>query len=181
MNLELILGPMYSGKTSYIINIYKNIRNNNKDFMCYKPKIDNRYSNNEIVSHDSIKIPCISTESLLEDLKNKNLNNYKNILIDEGQFYKDLLEGINYLITKKYNGNIYISGLNGDFKKNKIGNILDLIPKANNVIFLRGICNICKNNKSSFSLKTSYGKNQIEIGGSEMYKGVCGNCYRDSL
>lgn len=181
MHLELILGPMYSGKTSYIINIYKNINNNKEDFLCYKPKIDNRYSENQIVSHNSIKIPCLSVESLLNDLQEKDITKYNNILIDEGQFYKDLLEGIEYLINKNYNGNVYISGLNGDFKRNKIGNILDLIPKANNIIFLQGICNICKKNKSSFSLKTSSGKNQIEVGGSDMYKGVCGSCYQDYL
>ena len=79
------------------------------------------------------------------------------------------------LLVEKYNKYVYISGLDGDFKRKKFGNILDLIPISDEVIKLKSICKC--GNAASFSRRISNEKEQISIG-NDNYEPVCRNCYR---
>ena len=89
--IKLITGPMFSGKTSELIRRYKRYQLNKKNkCLLVKYKGDTRYSENEIVTHDHIKIKSIKAE-LLSELNNI-INNYNIICIDEIQFFKDAYE-----------------------------------------------------------------------------------------
>lgn len=185
--LELILGPMKSGKTSKLIEIYKQYKYCNVSICVINHILDKRYSDCEVVSHDGIKIPCVSTHCLM-DLLNKdneqkgNNNNNNNILecdvflINEGQFFKDLYECVLDLLNN-HKKTIYISGLDGDYKKEKIGTMLDLIPHSDNVIKLNSLCGICRNgSKAIFSKRISNEIEQIVVG-VDNYIPVCRKCY----
>ena len=182
MKLTLVLGPMFAGKTSFIINKFHQEHKLFKDIIALKPTIDNRYSDNEIVSHnDNLKsIPALIVDDL-NQIEKTFLDNFDIILIDEGQFFKNL----NLWIRKmeNFSGEIIISALNGDFKRQAFGEINLLISRADNLIFLQGQCHFCSRS-SSFSLKktivkssTSQEENQIEVGGNDKYVPVCGSCY----
>ena len=89
--LELFVGPMFSGKTSALCNIFKQYTLSQYEPIVINHSIDDRYSNNsnELFSHDKIKIPCISTDKLStisEDVISKS----HIILINEAQFFPDL-------------------------------------------------------------------------------------------
>ena len=175
--LHLILGPMFAGKTTSLINKINEISNSlNKDEMLIiNHSSDIRYSENTfITSHDNIQIPCISMSLLsnIFDSKN-NISNIKYIFINEGQFFPDLFDNIKILLIE-YNIIIYICGLDGDYNQKPFPNckLLDLIPLSSSVIKLNAICSYCKN-KAPFTKRIINSTDIILIGGAESYQPVC--------
>jgi thymidine kinase len=139
--LELIIGPMFSGKSTEII---KRVRLNkiiNKKILIIKPKIDNRYIENKITSHDLESVECKIINNLNE-ISDEEIKNIDVLIIDEGQFFNDLYDNINKWLNN-YPINIIVAGLDGDFQRKPIGQILNLIPLSDKCIKLNSICNIC--------------------------------------
>jgi thymidine kinase len=180
MSLDLIIGPMFSGKSTEIIRRIRLAHIINKRVLVIKPKIDNRYddlNSTKITSHAFEKEDCIVLE-LLEEYDNL-INNYDIIIIDEGQFFTDLKK----YVIKWVNINekeIVVAGLDGDYTRNPIGMILDLIPQADNIIKLKSLCKECNNgNHAIFTHRKTLLENQklleqqIKIGGDELYIPLC--------
>ena len=190
--LEIILGPMYSGKTSRLVEIYNQCKFCNISVAVINHSIDNRYDDNLLSTHDKVKIPCIKTDKLMdlwvdsinmeEDVqsiprvKDKFKIGMSNvILINEGQFFPDLVEFVKLLLTN--DKKVYVCGLDGDFERKKFGQILDLIPLSDNVYKLSSLCSLCKNgNKGIFSMRLTNEKEQTVVG-SDNYIPVCRDCY----
>ena len=178
--LELILGPMFSGKTSKILDLYKQCEFSNIPVVVINHTSDKRYSETMLSTHDLKMIPCIQASSLCDameilEIKNK-ISDATVILINEGQFFKDLYEWTEIMIETNHK-EIYICGLDGDFNRNKFGQILDLIPLCDKVTKLKSLCSMCKNGtKALFSLRVTEEKEQVLIG-SDCYKPVCRACY----
>ena len=180
--LELFIGPMYSGKTSKLLEIYRQHKFCNQEIFVINYSDDKRYSNTHLSSHDKVMIPCNQVKILSELNENtltKNLlKKSEIIIINEGQFFPDLFEWTKDILLN-YNKRIYIGGLDGDFKANKIGKILDLIPLCDKVTKLTSLCAICKNGTPAiFSHRKSNEKEQIVIG-SNNYIPVCRKCYNN--
>jgi thymidine kinase len=171
--LKIILGPMFSGKTSYLINAYNDNISNNISTLAINHSLDNRYGTGEIISHDNISIPCIDMLKLSE-IYNTDFIKYDSIIINEAQFFDDILLMVTVLV-EKYNKNVIICGLDGDYRQKKFGSILDLIPICNEVTKLHGICHFCKS-KSYFTIRITKETDQISIG-NDNYLPVCRKCY----
>ena len=177
--LELFIGPMFSGKTSKLIELYKQYKFCNIPVLVINHSIDNRYTdltntNNmvELSSHDKITIPCLQTEKLLDIEVNFETNI---ILINEGQFFVDLYQFT--VLMLEQNKTIYISGLDGDFKRHRFGEILDLIPLCDKVTKMQSLCSLSKNGcPGIFSLRLTQEQQQTLIG-IDNYIPVCRNCY----
>lgn len=178
--LELIIGPMFSGKTSRLIEIYKQYTFCNIPVIVINHSLDDRYDQQLLSSHDKIMIPCIKV-SQLSDINNsysEQLNNSNIIIINEGQFFDDLYTWVESML--KQNKKIYICGLDGDFERKKFGKILDLIPLCDKVTKLTSLCNICKNGTPGiFSMRITDDKTQTLIG-YDNYIPVCRKCYEDN-
>lgn len=193
--LEIILGSMYSGKTSRLVEIYKQCQFCNISVAVINHSIDNRYDNELLSTHDKVKIPCIKTDKLMEiytegldiespleefksiaRLKDKfKIKNSEVILINEGQFFPDLYEFVNKLLDDEKK--VYVCGLDGDFEKKKFGQILEIIPLCDKVYKLTSLCSLCKNGKKGiFSMRLTNEKEQTVVG-SENYIPVCRECY----
>ena len=178
--LELILGPMFSGKTSKILDLYKQCEFSNIPVVVINHTSDKRYSETMLSTHDLKMIPCIQASSLCDameilEIKNK-INDATVILINEGQFFNDLYEWTKMMVETNHK-EIYICGLDGDFNRNKFGQILDLIPLCDKVTKLKSLCSMCKNGtKALFSLRVTEEKEQVLIG-SDCYKPVCRASY----
>lgn len=187
--LELFIGPMFSGKTSKIIEKYNKFKFLNIETMIINHTSDVRYNNESITSHDLNSIPSIMVNKLYDINCNSILYNKfissDVILIDEGQFFSDLYDWVKYTIDN-YNKKIYISGLDGDINRNKFGNIIDLVPLCDKITKFKSLCSLCKNgNKAIYTIKISdidisnsnHTENVVLVGGSETYKAVCRPCY----
>ena len=179
--LEIILGSMFSGKTSRLVEIYKQCKFCNIPVIVINHSCDNRYDDELLSTHDKIKIPCIKTNSLFEvwhkyylDINNE-INKAEVILINEGQFFTDLYEVVVDMLQK--GKKIYVCGLDGDFKRNRFGQILDLIPLCDKVTKLTSLCSICKNGTPGIFSKRITTEKEQTIVGSDNYIPVCRMCY----
>lgn len=170
--LEIILGCMFSGKTSKLIDIYNKLYDKNNLIYVINHSLDNRYSTNknQLFSHDNISIPCIQTTNLMDVYE--DIQTAKIIIINEAQFFEDLYDSVKLLLQN--NKHVYICGLDGDFMQSKIGQILDLIPLCDKVYKMRAICYYCKKD-AIFSKRITTETEQIVIG-STNYIPVCRSC-----
>lgn len=183
--LEIIKGPMFSGKTTRLLDIHKKYSFCGFDTIVINYEKDNRYSDVLLSSHDKRMIPCIKTLYLSDIvnfndiIKSKYYDTFlkaKAILINEGQFFPDIVEWVKTAV-EMYNKSVYICGLNSDFNRNKFGNWLDLEVFCDNVIMLHAFCSNCKKKPGLFSHRLS-NELDIEIIGSDSYIPVCRNCYK---
>ncbi len=198
--LELIVGPMYSGKTSRLVEVYNKCKFCNILVSVINHTIDNRYDEELLSTHDKVKIPCIKTERLMDFWLDPKINILEDrlsiedrlnilpklkeiwqicrsevILINEGQFFPDLKEFVDYLL--KNEKKVYICGLDGDFERKKFGQILDLIPLCDKVTKLTSLCSLCKDGTPGiFSMRLTKETEQTVVG-SENYIPVCRKCY----
>ncbi len=187
--LGLYIGPMFSGKTSKLMELYKQFKFCNISVAVINHSADTRYHKTLLSNHDNIMIPCIQTTKLMsvwnytsvEDSYNVHAENHMTvrnssvILINEAQFFEDLVEIVKSMLNE--NKTIYIFGLDGDFKCEKFGGILDLIPMCDSVKKLTSFCNLCKDGTPGiFSLRLTGEREQMLIG-SDNYIPVCRRCY----
>ena len=175
-SLELIIGPMFSGKSTELLKKIKILKVINTSFLVIKPKIDNRYSENRLVSHDKQSESCMNVDNL-DSIDESIIEKFNTIIIDEGQFFKNLKKNVLYWV-EKLNKNVIIGGLDGDYKREPIGEILDLIPYADDYKKLKALCLICKNgNHALFSHRLINDTNQILIGEENTYIPLCRKHY----
>jgi thymidine kinase len=105
-----------------------------------------------------------------------NYSNADVILINEGQFFTDLYDGVVTMLGE--NKKVYVCGLDGDFERKKFGSILDLIPLCDKVTKLTSLCSICKNGTLGiFTMRLSKELTQTVVG-SDNYIPVCRKCYK---
>ncbi len=184
--LELFIGSMYSGKTSKLLDIYKQCKFCNIPVTIINHTIDNRYHNTMVSTHDQAMAPCLQA-SELNDLWSDNGCEKKDlwahnavrdasvILINEGQFFPDLYDAVVDMLN--CNKKVYICGLDGDFERKKFGQILDLIPLCDKVTKLTSLCSQCKNGTPGiFSMRLTNETAQTVVG-SDNYIPVCRKCY----
>jgi len=181
--LEIILGPMFSGKTTKLLEIMDTLDEQNIKYIAVKPEIDNRYTddnNNFIVSHNLKKRECQVVSNLKDVLKeiqkSKTIESTRSetieyVIVDEGQFFQHLY-AFCLICLEKFNVNVIVTGLDGDYKREPMGEILNLLPIANNITKLSARCNIC-NAEAIFTHRTSTEKEQVLIGGSDKYVPLC--------
>lgn len=171
-SISLILGPMFSGKTTELIRNIKRYSIANKKCIIYKHEMDNRYDNDKITTHDNVKWDAKCYNNLLNLLEESM--EYDIIGIDEGQFFPDIVAFSEKLAS--CGKIIIIAALDADYKRNPFGRILDLIPLSENIIKLKAICGYCKND-ASFTKRLIFSEKIELIGGSEIYMAVCRTCY----
>jgi len=176
--LEIAIGPMFSGKTTHLIQAYKKYTYIGKRVIVLNYAEDKRYHDTMLSTHDKIMIPCMQTTKIRDIWNTREFMNSDVVLINEGQFFADLFDAVLEMIDglKK---KVYICGLDGDFKRGKFGSILDLVPHCDKVIKLQSLCSSCKNGKSAiFSHRLTQEDSQILIG-SDIYIPLCRKCYLD--
>jgi len=170
--LELIIGNMFSGKSTELIrriNIEKSI---SKRILVINYIGDNRYSNDSISTHDHTKVNCLKLENLL-DFNENMLSSYDSIFIDEAQFFTDLYKFVLNAVDTHHK-NMYVCGLDGDTNRNIFGEIIKLIPICDNLIKLHAYCNKCNDGTlAPFTKKLNNNDSLIDIGGSDKYIPVC--------
>lgn len=175
--IEIILGCMFSGKTTALMNRAKSYNSIGANVMNINYFMDTRYGDNHIISHDKEKLESINIKNLSEIKNTPKYNDIYNnstiICVNEAQFFSDLKSCILdfcYEDKKK----IFICGLDGDYKQEPFGQILELIPHANKVSKLSAFCGVCKDGTLACCTKRIVDdKEQILIGSNGEYIPVC--------
>tara|TARA_B100000287_G_scaffold314441_1_gene297898 strand:+ start:1879 stop:2415 length:537 start_codon:yes stop_codon:yes gene_type:complete len=176
MTINLTIGCMFSGKTSWLLNIAKMNKIIGKKVFIVNFEGDKRYSTNKIVTHSGDELECFFCEKDINFVK--CIEGYLEsdiICINEGQFFENLLDFC--LTASKEGKDVYVSGLDGDYLQNPFGEILNLIPHCETVNKIHAFCMVCKDGtKASFTKRIDGSKELILIGGSEKYLPVCRKC-----
>ena len=184
MSLTIILGPMFAGKSTMLINkinnlIDKNIGENNIYLINHIS--DNRYCKNggfSIATHDGIYVKshgCDKLYELIQILENPLISH---IVIDEAHFYEDLFEVVVKLLSQ--GKNIIIAGLSGDYmlKPFTKSRFLELIPYCTEIIKLFARCEKCEKDAHYTKKVTNVElSDQIKVGGKETFIPVCTEHY----
>ena len=177
MSLQVILGCMFSGKTTEMLRVIRRHRALNQRVMIINYSLDTRYSTTEehrMLTHDregEIAIPLDN----LEPSQVTNISEYQEsdvIAINEGQFFPNLVQFCQQAL--KDNKKIIVGGLDGDYRQRPFGEILNLIPIADTVTRLNAFCVVCRDGTPAyFTKRIVESTDQLLIGGSESYQPVC--------
>ena len=173
--ITIIIGPMFSGKSTFLLMQERKSLLANKKVCLFKHKTDQRYTSDDMVcTHDGkmSKSITIQTELLLLEKYNENLKQSDVILIDEGQFFPDLLEFCLLFANKM----IYISALSADFQQTMFPSIIQLLGHCDSIIHQKAICMKCGND-APFSYRKVNNDTQLLIGGSDLYEPRCRGCF----
>lgn len=171
--IEVISGCMFSGKTEELIRRLRRAQIAKQNVIIFKPKIDNRYSSNQIVSHSEQALNSTVVESadeIFEMSKNSQV-----VGIDEGQFFKgDLV-----LVCSKLADSgkrIIVTGLDLDYRGIPFEPIPQLLAIAEYITKTLAICVVC-GNPASRTQRNSNIKERIVVGAKDMYEARCRKCH----
>jgi thymidine kinase len=178
--LHVIIGPMFSGKSTSCVGQLKRQTavGDTSQVMVVKSTKDTRDPEG-VRTHDSICVECHRLEELMSIQHLPGFVEAKVILIDESQFFDDLVEGVRFMLD--LNKSIYVYGLDGDRHQQPFGKICELIPLADSVEKKLAICNFCGKDapftiSDKDDLPAQY--DQCIPGGVEMYSAVCRTCLK---
>ena len=169
---NLILGPMYSGKTSELLRRLNRYKIAKKKCLLIKFDEDNRYDDEYVCTHDQVKHKAVKCNKL-EKVDNLILD-YDVICIDEVQFYSD-----SSLYCDKWANQgkiVEACGLNGDFNKKPFEQITKLIPQIDNLLFLKAV-DKDTGEDAPFTFRLGSDTAQKVIGGLDKYSAVSRTSY----
>jgi len=171
--IEVVAGSMFSGKTEELIRRLKRAKIAKQKVDIYKPAIDVRYSENEVVSHDENSIRSTPVDNSANILL---LSDDADVIgIDEAQFFdKGLIE----VVVKLANMGIrvIVAGLDMDFKGVPFGPIPGLMAIADDVTKVHAICVRC-GSIAQFSHRLSEKEQVVLLGEKDIYEPLCRGCY----
>jgi thymidine kinase len=176
-SIEVICGSMFSGKTEELIRRLKRAQFAKQKVEIFKPKIDTRYHEQDVVSHDSNAIrstPVPSSSNIL-----LLANDVDVVAIDEAQFFDmDLVHVCNKLAN---NGvRVIIAGLDMDFAGNPFGPVPQLMAVAEHVTKVHAICMDC-GAIANHSFRKSAEKSLVMLGETDSYVPLCRECFNKSF
>jgi thymidine kinase len=177
--ITLIFGPMFSGKTTYLLSYERRFLIAKKQVLIIKWSNDTRYSENSIVTHDgqSNSQQCyVLNVNLLNEIPSKLMEKYDCILIDEGQFFPDLRQFCTQFCKLSSDKHIVIAGLSGDYKQECFESIAAVLSIADTIIHVKSICSQCGND-APFTARLSAEQEQTVIGSSDKYQPRCRKCF----
>ncbi len=171
--IEVIAGCMFSGKTEELIRRLRRAEIAKQKVMIFKPKIDNRYSEYEIVSHSEQSMKAVivnSAREIAELARDADV-----VGIDEGQFFDDdLVEVCNALADA--GKRVIVAGLDQDYKGAPFEPIPKLLAVAEYITKTLAICVVCGNPADRTQRKTAEG-GRILVGATDLYEARCRKCH----
>ena len=171
--IEVICGSMFSGKTEELIRRIRRAQIAKMDTIIFKPKIDDRYSPEHIVSHNQMKLNSKIVETSDEILTQSQKAEV--VAIDEAQFFDDDIVEICKILAKQKK-RVIVAGLDTDYRGEPFGPMPNLICEADYVDKLRAICVKC-GNPATYTQRTSKDNERVVIGETDIYEARCRNCY----
>ena len=175
--IEVICGSMFSGKTEELIRRLKRARIARQRVEIYKPAIDTRYSNDDVVSHDANSIPSTPVESARSILL--MASDAQVVGIDEAQFFDDaIVEVCNELANS--GKRVIVAGLDMDFKGIPFGPMPQLMAIAEDVTKVHAICVKC-GNLAHVSHRIVKDEQRVLLGEQHEYEPLCRQCYNKAL
>jgi len=170
--IQLILGPMFSGKSTELIRRLKRYQVAQYAVLIVKYAKDQRYDESGIATHCGQVLPAVSANKLSE--LQEMAGEYDVIGIDEGQFFPDIVSWCEEMANR---GKIVlVAALDGTFQRLPFPEMLALVPLAEAVTKLQAVCMVCFQ-EAAFSKRITEESGVEVIGGADKYMAVCRRCY----
>ena len=183
MSLDLVIGPMFSGKSSYLLSSIRRYKEIGWSTYIITSNLDKRYSSDiKIVNHYQESCNAdVAVDTLYTVSTHEKFLTARVVIIEEAQFYPDL---INFVLeaVEVYEKHVIVAGLDGDASRKPFGSLLQLIPIADNVVKLKALCKKCGDGTdalfTSYKLLTIHNEDSnISVGGAEKYEALCRKHY----
>lgn len=180
MSLQLILGPMFAGKSSELLGTVRKYNAIGWPSLVVTHSFDIRYSDKpEIVSHDADRHPAYATQNLAEIFTLPEYIHSRLLIIEEAQFFKNLKDYVLQAV-EGHGKDVICVGLDGDADRKPFGEILELIPYCDSVVKRHAFCRRCATpTPALFTYRTRQtdDNEQILVGGAETYEPLCRKHY----
>ena len=169
--LEVITGPMFSGKTEELVRRIHRAEYAHITPVVFKPARDTRYNKNQIMSHSGYVFPAHSIEHPSEALK------YSGTLVafDEAQFYDDAIIAVVSDFLHR-GSNVIVAGLDKDFRGMPFGSMPTLLAIADKVSKLTAVCVRC-HGEATMTYRTVADDATVVVGGADKYEARCRKCH----
>lgn len=178
--LEVVCGSMFSGKSEELIRRVRRASFGRQKIQVFKPQLDNRYSEKEVVSHNGTKVYAFPVEQSVDilDLLEKDT---QVVAIDEVQFFDEAVVGVVQHLADE-GIRVIVAGLDQDFRGEPFGHVPTLMSLAETVTKLQAICLSCGSPASRTQRlidgkPASYHDPIILVGASESYEPRCRHCH----
>jgi len=171
--IEVITGCMFSGKTEELIRRLRRAQIAKQKVKIFKPRIDARYSENSIVSHNEQSLPSILIDDIIEVLK---LSEDAQVIgIDEAQFFNEGIVHICNLLASR-GKRVIVAGLDQDYTGKPFEPMPQLLAIAEYITKQHAICVVCGNPADKTQRKTSESERVI-VGAANIYEARCRKCH----
>ena len=172
MSLSIIMGNMFSGKTSELIRRLKRLKVIGKNILVVNSAKDTRSPEQVLKTHDNVKFNCLKVYDLFDIINKPEFDEADIIAIDEAQFFPRLKKFVDCCLH--VNKSVILAGLDADSFQCKFGELLDCVPIACDVTKLSALCMRCNDGTPGPFTKRIVDDKTLElIGGSDMYIAVC--------
>lgn len=178
--VELIIGPMFAGKSTMLLKLVRQNQTNGTQVLLVKPAVDTRYTAGVVSTHTGDSLPCRTVSSLgylravLEE--DSAWDSISTIAIDEAQFFPDLVDFV-VDAADLHHKTVLVAGLDSDFRRERFGQVHDLLQHADSITKLAAQCVECSAPAIYTRRTASQHQQQQLIGGSDVYSPVCRQHY----
>ncbi len=175
--IEVVCGSMFSGKTEELIRRLRRAQFANQNIAIFKPAIDKRYSDVEVVSHDFHKItstPIDRAGRMLEVGAEVQV-----VGVDEAQFFDESLVDVCQQLADR-GVRVIVAGLDTDYMGVPFGPIPKLMAVAEDVQKVHAICVKC-GNLANHSHRLSKSRDLVLLGEKDVYEPLCRSCFNEAL
>ena len=172
--VEVICGPMFSGKSEELIRRVTRSKIARIPVQVFKPQLDNRYAEGEVVSHSSLRVSAESVEGSLEMLR--AIHDATQVIgVDEAQFFDDgLVEIVDNLAAK--GKQVIIAGLDTDYLRRPFEPVPMLCDRAEYVTKMLAVCHRC-GGAGMYTQRIVQSEDLVVLGTTDAYEARCRMCY----
>lgn len=175
--IEVIAGPMFSGKTEELIRRIKRAQIAQQPVALFKSSLDQRYEDKAVVSHDQNNIPSVNLNKPMDTFQ--HIDKARVVGFDESQFFDDELVNVARQLALD-NYRVIIAGLDMDYEGKPFSPIPELLAVAEYITKVHAICVQCRN-LATHSFRKGFNGDQIKVGAEEVYEPRCRKCFHDGL
>lgn len=177
MSLELLVGPMFAGKSSHLLGIIRRYKSINYPILILTSTLDTRYQEGAIHSHNHESFPALAVPELKYVSQKKEYTEAKLIIVEESQFFEDLLKFVLQAVEKD-NKHVIVVGLDGDSERRPFGQILRLVPYCDKITKITSFCLKCGDGTPAlFTHRKTDEQSVIRVGTAVDYEPLCRKHY----
>lgn len=180
MSLEIVLGPMFAGKSSYILSSLRRYEAIGWPVLSITSTLDTRYETDAIHSHNHDSHSAISTDLLTPLLMTASFAEARLLVIEEAQFFKDLYPFV-YQAVDVCGKDVLVVGLDGDSERRPFGRIAEIIPLCDKITKLTAMCKMCGNGTPAIFThrhRKDADTSIIKVGEADTYEALCRRHYK---